>query len=53
MIEVGFIYPGSDEGILDFALLPSLLFRKDENEMSKTVEIMWFFWGFHITRYYL
>lgn len=52
MIEVGFIYPGADDGILDFALLPQIEFRLDDNEMSKTIELMWLFWGFHITRYY-
>lgn len=52
MIEVGFIYPGADDGILDFALLPQIEFRRDDNEMSKTIELMWLFWGFHITRYY-
>lgn len=52
MIEVGFIYPGADDGALDFALLPQIEFRRDDNEMSKTIEVMWLFWGFHITRYY-
>lgn len=53
MIEVGLIYPGADEGILDFALLPQIALRRDENEQSKTLEVMWLFWGFHVTRYYL
>lgn len=53
MIEIGFSYPGADEGALVFALLPSIMFERNENEMSKTIEVMWLFWGFHITRYYL
>ena len=52
MIEVGFIYPGADPGILDFSVLPYIVLRRDENEMSKTIEFMWLFWGFHITVYH-
>ena len=52
MIEIGFIYPYADEGIVDFSLLPYFVFRRDENECSKTFEFMWLFWGFHVTRYY-
>ena len=52
MFEIGFIYPWADEGILDFSLLPYIVFRRDENEASATVEFMWLFWGFHITRFF-
>ena len=52
MIEIGFIYPYAEEGILDFSLLPCIQLRSDYNEISKTFEFMWLFWGFHITRYF-
>lgn len=52
MIELGFIYPGADEGRLDFALLPQIMLERDDQEMCKTIEVMWLFWGFHISVYY-
>lgn len=51
MIEIGFAYPWAEEGVLVFSLLPSIMLERNENEMSRTFEVMWLFWGFHITIY--
>ena len=48
MIGFYWIYPSN--GSWSFSLLPCVILDYNEEEQIRTMEIMWFFWGFGFQR---